>query len=101
MFRSLSPTNEHLDDIQKILALTVTESYLVTPDSAAVGKTLRDLQLRSVTGVTVMGILRGNQSITNPGPATRIQAEDILVMFGSHQQLDHALSLLSLHTPEN
>ena len=101
MLRSLSPTSERLDDIQKIIALAVTESYLVTPDSPVIGQTLKDIQLRSKTGVTVMGIIRGNTSLTNPAPTIRIQAEDILVMFGSHEQLDHAFTLLSRHLPNS
>ncbi|MGA1796511.1 MAG: cation:proton antiporter [bacterium] len=95
MLRGSSLPDERFESIQRIIAMSITETFLVTPDSPAVGKTLADLQLRSRTGVTVMGIIRADRSITNPAATMEINAEDILIMFGSHEQLDTAVELLS------
>lgn len=95
MLRGSSVPEENFENIQRLIATTLTETFFVTPDSPAIGKTLIDLGLRAKTGVTVMGIIRADQSITNPDPKLKIQAEDVLIMFGNHQQLDQAVVLLS------
>jgi CPA2 family monovalent cation:H+ antiporter-2 len=95
MLRGLSLPEDYFERIQKMIATTLTETFFVTPDSPAVGKSLIDLKLRSKTGVTVMGIIRGEKSITNPESTIRIEAEDVLIMFGKYQQLAQAVELLS------
>ncbi|MGA1791205.1 MAG: TrkA C-terminal domain-containing protein, partial [bacterium] len=95
MLRGSSVPEENFENIQRLIATTLTETFFVTPDSHAIGKTLTDLGLRAKTGVTVMGIIRADKSITNPDPKLKIQAEDVLIMFGNHQQLDKAVVLLS------
>jgi CPA2 family monovalent cation:H+ antiporter-2 len=95
MLRGLNLPDEHFENIQKIITQTLTETFMITNDSVAVGKSLTELGLRAKTGVTIIGIIREDQSITNPEPGIKIKADDVLIMFGSHQQLDQAVRLLT------
>lgn len=100
MLRGLELPRQTLDQLDAILAATTTESFLIAKHSPLCGRTLRDLRLRKVTGATVIAIVRGGKPITNPEPDEPLQAGDILVLVGSHEQLDRALKLLEEPTSE-
>jgi len=46
----------------------------VTAGSAAAGRSLRDLDLRRITGATVLAVHRNGETSTNPSPDTVLQA---------------------------
>ncbi|MFN8625513.1 MAG: cation:proton antiporter [Candidatus Binatia bacterium] len=94
MLRGLALPRQTLDQLDQILAATTTESFMVPKGSPAAGRTIRDLQLRKMTGATVIAVVRGGQPSTNPSPDFAMQPGDILVMVGSHGQLDQALTRL-------
>ena len=94
MLRGLALPRQTLDQLGQILAATTTETFMVPSAAPAVGRTIRALQLRKATGVTVIAVLRGGKSFINPAPDWQIAAADVLVMLGSHAQLDQALTLL-------
>ena len=94
MLRGLRLPPQTLDQLGDILAATTTESFMVPKTSPAVGRTIRQLQLRRETGVTIIAAVRNSQPITNPPVDFEIHAGDILVMVGSHAQLDAALQRL-------
>ena len=54
----------------------------VPPDSAMVGKTLKESRLGESLGSRVLGILRGNDPIQMPEPWETLQANDRLVIEG-------------------
>jgi len=91
MLRGLALPRQTLDQLGDILAATTTESFMVPRTSPAVGRSIRDLQLRKQTGVTIIAVVRGGQPLTNPAPDLQIHGGDILVMVGNHAQLDQAL----------
>jgi CPA2 family monovalent cation:H+ antiporter-2 len=91
MLRGLALPRQTLDQLSDILAATTTESFMVPRASPTVGRSIRDLQLRKQTGVTIIAVVRGGQPLTNPAPDLQIQGGDILVMVGNHAQLDQAL----------
>ena len=94
MLRGVALPRQTLDQLGDILAATTTESFMVPRASPAVGRSIRDLQLRKQTGVTIIAVVRGGQPLTNPAPEQEIQSGDILVMVGDHAQLDQALARL-------
>jgi CPA2 family monovalent cation:H+ antiporter-2 len=75
------------EDLRALLAATATEVHLVRSHSRAAGCSLRELDLRRQTGVTVIAVVRAGTSHTNPDPDFRIEAGDVLVMLGSHAEL--------------
>ncbi|MFN2395983.1 MAG: SLC13 family permease [Bacteroidales bacterium] len=59
-----------------------TFTIKIKPDSYLVGKTLKESRLRAALGVNVLSIKRNNNILLDPGPQTRIQANDKLFVLG-------------------
>jgi len=94
MLRGLQLPRQTLDQLDHILAVTTTETFLVRDAAPAAGLSIRALALRKETGVTIIAVVRGGTPTTNPPPEFVISAGDILVLLGNHAQLDHALRVL-------
>lgn len=62
---------------------TLIEWAKVSADSPLAETTLADTRLRQVIGASVIAIQRGDDTITNPEPDTRIEVNDTLVVLGS------------------
>ena len=95
MLRKPLDTVERLTDLSKILVATITYSFLVTDESPANGKSLRGLDLRKISGASVIAIIQNGKAITNPSADFKITPGDILVILGSHAELDSALKILN------
>lgn len=92
MFRSLSLNTESLKKFSTYLTATLTESYLILDDSWARDKTLSEINIRS--GAIIIAVVRKNEPHPNPGPEFTILPGDMLILFGSHLQLDQAVKNL-------
>lgn len=85
-----------LDRIAEILEATLTETFLLTAGSPAIGRTLRQLDLRRHSGgATVIAVVRSEAPLTNPSPDLALEANDILVLVGNHAALERATTLLT------
>jgi len=62
--------------------------------SPAVGKTLAELNLRGVTGATVLAVTREGGGVVVPTAQERLRAGDVLALAGSHEAIDAAKKLL-------
>ena len=63
--------------------------------SSIANKTIRESHVRSRSGVSILAIQRGEQTISNPDPDTEIRAGDILVVVGTdgaHESFEKALT---------
>lgn len=65
-------------------------------DSWAVGKLIRELQLRTHTGASIVGIERSGGSVINPGPDEELQGGDHLLLLGNPTQLQAARKQFSV-----
>lgn len=63
------------------------EEIIVQPHSQMVGQTIKENKVREQFGVTVVAIKRGERIISNPQAHEALLAEDLLIVFGSKQQL--------------
>jgi len=84
-------------DLQKLeLALGALEiEWLKLEEgSPLAGKTLGDVPLRTETGASVVAIMRGEQAIPNPDLVTRFEADDTVMIVGSHEQCRAAEALI-------
>ena len=95
MLRGLSLDQEKIGKIAALFAAATVDNVQVLPEHPALGRTLRALDLRNTTGASVIAIVRGGEALTNPAPDLALQSEDIIVLLGSHQALDRAVSLLT------
>jgi len=71
------------------------ETVIVRPESSSIGKMIAELQLRSLTGASIVGIERHGGSVINPGPNEEIEAGDHITLIGMPDQLAAARSLLT------
>jgi CPA2 family monovalent cation:H+ antiporter-2 len=68
--------------------------------SASVGKTLAQLNLRGVTGASVLAIARGDQGVIVPVAGEVLHAGDVLALAGTHDSVAAATALLTGPAPE-
>jgi CPA2 family monovalent cation:H+ antiporter-2 len=94
MMRGMQLPEAAMEQIETILAAGTTDTFLVLPDSPSVGKRLLDLEIRRRTGASVLSIVRDGKPIVNPPPETPLAAGDILVLIGTHRDVDRAFDLL-------
>ncbi|MEP7273366.1 MAG: cation:proton antiporter [Acidobacteriota bacterium] len=94
MLRESALPLAELEKIAEAFASSSTETVFINARSAAVGKTLRELDLRNQTGATVTAAVRDGNTEINLGPDFRLEADDILVLLGRPDQLEHAMVIL-------
>lgn len=70
------------------------DTVALTEDSPAAGKLIREFQLRSLTGASIVGIERGEKNLINPGPDEELMAGDHVVILGAPEQLEAARELI-------
>jgi CPA2 family monovalent cation:H+ antiporter-2 len=70
------------------------ELMTIRPGSAAAGKLIGELQLRTLTGASVVALERGDRRRINPGPDEELQAADRLLLLGTRAQIEAARELL-------
>jgi CPA2 family monovalent cation:H+ antiporter-2 len=63
--------------------------------SPAVGKSLAQLNLRGVTGATVLAITRGIEGVLVPTASEVLRSGDVLALAGTHDAIDSARALLT------
>jgi len=93
--RGLHLQGRRLDELSQFLVGTTTDTFLIMEGSPAVGKSLERIELRFRSGVTVISVVREGKSIHNPGVDFLLAIGDILVLLGSHKELDQAMQILS------
>jgi len=64
-------------------------------DSGAVGRSLVELNLRGLTGASVLAITRRDGGVLIPTGHERLQAGDVLALAGTHDALELAARLLA------
>lgn len=98
MLRGLSLPAATLEKLPEILAETTVETIAVLENAPCIGRSLAEMNLRKVCGATVLAIIEAGKTRTNPDPHYRLQKGDLLILVGSHAQLDKAMEILSPST---
>jgi CPA2 family monovalent cation:H+ antiporter-2 len=89
---------QHIAQVETILpGFGGTASIRMPPASAAVGRSLADLDLRAQTGATVLAIARGDHAsgLATPSPTEPLRAGDVLALAGSDESIAKARELLT------
>jgi CPA2 family monovalent cation:H+ antiporter-2 len=71
----------------------------VEEGSRAQDRTLAELDLRGLTGATVLAVLRGDEKLVSPRGDTTLQAGDIIAVAGTHGAVDSARDVMTRHSP--
>jgi CPA2 family monovalent cation:H+ antiporter-2 len=69
-------------------------THRIGAESHAAGRTLSELNLRGLTGATLLAITRGERSVTLPSAGERLETGDVLALAGSHEAVAAAIALL-------
>lgn len=75
-----------MDEIQVPLGEAIIEWIDINASAPVVGQTLQEATIREQTGVSIIAIQRGEETISNPTPDTTIEADDILVSLGARDE---------------
>ncbi len=87
------PTNL-LAEARQLIRAGILETVEVMPGSSVCGRSLAELDIRARVGVTVLNLVRDERPLPSPDGSTRLEAGDLLVLYGSHEAIDRALELL-------
>lgn len=94
MLRGLSLNVENLKKFSAYLAASLTESFHVLENSWSNNKSLEEVASRNRDGARLIAVARDDTLHTNPDKNFRFQTRDVILLFGSHVQLDQTLNML-------
>jgi TrkA domain protein len=95
-FLGVSQVSEQLAAMQQIEGLTI-DWLPVAESSACAGRSLRDSALRNLTGVSIVAVVRGDDTIPAPDPDFRLEPGDTVVAVGTPEGIAQLFSLLQGH----
>ncbi|MEI7811882.1 MAG: cation:proton antiporter [Ignavibacteria bacterium] len=95
ILRSDKPSVSILSHLDKILAEGLTETYFIEETNPSIGKNLEQLNIRAITGATIIAFLRNGKTITSPSGNEVLMAGDTMVIYGNHNAVDKAVILLN------
>ena len=73
----------------------------VEPKSPAAGRTLAELDMRGVTGATVLALIRGDEQVISPRGSTRLNPGDVIAVAGTHESVAGVRSMLAPTPPSS
>jgi len=76
--------------LQSMLREADLETVTIAENSPAAGKLIHELELRTRTGASIVGIERSGANIINPGADEELQSGDQVLLLGNRAQLDAA-----------
>lgn len=82
------------------LTLTVPGDFYthlaIPPGSPAIGRTIRELDVRAKTGASIVSVARGEEKYRNPGPNWCFEAGDVVSVIGDPRQLAALKNLMKV-----
>lgn len=97
--RAGAPEKEQRESLEQVHVLLPglgePTPVLLDEQSVAVGKSLAELNLRGVTGATVLAITRGGVGLLVPTATETLHVGDVLALAGSHDAIERARELLT------
>ena len=76
--------------LQSLFREADVETVILAAGSPAIGQLIRELELRTRTGASIVGIERSGVNIINPSADEELQAGDRVLLLGNRTQLDAA-----------
>ena len=75
-----------ITDLRNVAGMLELAWVNIVSGSAMIGQTIGDLAIRSRTGVSVVGVMRGGNLHSNPDAEFRFMPEDIVAIIGKAQE---------------
>jgi monovalent cation:H+ antiporter-2, CPA2 family len=104
MFRTISAAHGPALGLQRFLTGLAFEVYRVEEGSSVLGHEVAKSGVRDTSGASILAIHRADGTMVfNPSPDTPIEAEDLCLLLGTHEQISAASRLFraSGATPTN
>lgn len=92
--RGLATSKDTLEQLPYLLAATATESVVILDHSPIKGKSIKESDLSSKCRVHIIALVRNNEAQTNPPDDMVLEAGDVLIIIGSHAEIDAAILLV-------
>lgn len=93
--RDTTPDEDALAQIKHLMpGLGEPVPFRLDERSLAVGKTLAQLNLRGLTGASVLAIARGEEGVIAPTASETLRAGDVLALAGTHDAVTAATEVL-------
>ena len=73
----------------------LTEQVAISAGSPFVGRRLGDTRTRTLTGASIVAVLRDREVIASPGPTFVFEAGDVVVVVGTRKGLDGVTHILA------
>jgi len=84
-----------LEKMELIMKGIIMEWIKVPKNSKVINKTIKELEIRKKTGVSIIAIERNNNIIPNPEPDEFIKENDTLIIIGSRNQIQKFMEFLN------
>lgn len=94
MLRNPSLSNEEMAKITSVLDASIMDTFYIEEGSNLHNRSIADIRLTSDSGAKVLAIVRGDKPQTNPPEDFVLNAKDIIVVIGSHSELNKAMEIL-------
>jgi CPA2 family monovalent cation:H+ antiporter-2 len=92
---SHQPGPSKLEELRTLMpGMGEPTAFTVAADASCVGRSLKEINLRGLTGATVLAIERSNGDVVVPSADETIREHDILVLTGTHEAVHAACELL-------
>lgn len=92
--RDVGLPRRHLFEKYEWLPEIEIDGYRIPEGSHLDNRTIKELQIRKKTGITVIAIRRGKTVHTNPEPEFRMKSGDFLLFTGDRESMNNALNYL-------
>jgi monovalent cation:H+ antiporter-2, CPA2 family len=84
-----------LDELRTVMpGIGEPTAFTVAAGAVCIGRSLKEINLRGLTGATVLAIERGSGDVAVPSADEIIREHDILVLTGTHEAVQAASDLL-------
>ena len=94
--RSGQPASSKLEDLRNLLpGIGEPRAVPVGDGAICIGRSLKELNLRGLTGATVLAIERGPAEVVIPAADEVLREHDVLVLTGTHEAVAAACELLA------
>ena len=100
MLRGLRLEGKSLARFNQFLTGATADTFLVQEDAPGAHYTIGDLKEHFQGRTSVLALVRYGVSVESPPMDHRLQPDDILVLLGSHADLDRAVQLLTAPPPD-
>ncbi len=95
MLRGLRLEGKSLARFSQFLTGATADTFLVQPDAPGANYTIGELKEHFQGRTSVLALVREGVSVESPPMDYRLKPDDILVLLGSHADLDRAVQLLT------